>query len=98
MKIKVEKGMRVPADCILIQADSPISVREISETGEPDKFDKKPFKESYPETNYCPFLVGQSYIMKGSGTAVVCSVGKNCRYQILPETVNINYENEDTKP
>jgi hypothetical protein len=75
-------------------------VREISDTGEPDEFEKIPYNESSPigNYNYCPFLVGQSYIMKGSGSAVVCSVGKNCRYQILPESVDINYENEDTKP
>jgi magnesium-transporting ATPase (P-type) len=98
MAIKVKEGMRVPADCILIEAESPMIVREISETGEPDEFEKIPYNESSPLGNYCHFLVGQSYIMKGSGQAVVCSVGKNCRYQILPETVNINYENEDTKP
>ena len=98
MTIKVNEGMRVPADCILIQADSPLIVREISETGEPDEFEKIPYNESPPVGNYCPFLVSQSYIMKGSGKAVVCSVGKNCRYQILPESVKINYENEDTKP
>ena len=98
MTIKVKEGMRVPADCILIEAESPMIVREISETGEPDEFGKIPYNESSPLGNYCPFLVGQSYIMKGSGKAVVCSVGQNCRYQILPESVNISYENEDTKP
>ena len=31
--------------------------------------------------------------MKGSGLALVCSVGKHCRYQILEADINI--ENED---
>jgi magnesium-transporting ATPase (P-type) len=53
MVIKLEEGQKVPADCILMNSDNgsdKIKVREISNTGEPDIFEKVPIDSCI--TNY----------------------------------------------
>jgi len=53
MEIKLKAGQKVPADCILLNSDNgsdKIKVREISNTGEPDIFEKVPIDRSM--TNY----------------------------------------------
>jgi len=80
MIIRIKVGQQIPADCILISTDQPIVVKETSNTGELDDFDKEALKDDNYLKNPCPFLVAQSYVMQGSGLALVCSVGKNCRF------------------
>ena len=59
--VKLEAGMRVPADCILIKG-ADISVNESDFTGEPDLVNKEALTESNLENGPMPFLLAKSLI------------------------------------
>ncbi len=78
--VSIEAGMRVPADCILIE-------------GMDIKCDESMYQEGLAEvkkdvineaeeiiTNPDPFLLCRSLVMAGSGRAIVCAVGKHTRW------------------
>lgn len=62
--IKIESGMRVPADCILIEGTD-VSTDESAMTGEPEQVDKAPVTESNYETNPNPFLLAKTLVESG---------------------------------
>lgn len=79
--IHIETGMRIPADCILldgmdITVDETI-YNEDRETIVPKSISKG---EEHHRENPDPFLLARSLVMTGSGRAVVCAVGKHTRY------------------
>ena len=76
--IKIEQGMKIPADCILLDGID-LSCDESAMTGEPDQMEKSAVTESNYEFNPDPFLVGKSLVAQGQGTAMVCCVGTNSR-------------------
>lgn len=69
--LQVETGMRVPADCVIIES----SDLKVEETPEDDVIETKS-KSAYLGRGNDPFLYADSLIMKGSATALVCSVGE----------------------
>lgn len=75
----VETGMRIPADCILLTGMD-ITVDEAPyfedrETINHKKCSKGTVSENNHTDNPDCFLLSDSLVMSGSGTAVVCSVG-----------------------
>ena len=77
--IKIEQGMKIPADCILLEGFD-VATDESSFTGEPEQKEKKPLTaENYAE-NVDPFLLGQTLVCQGQGTAMVCCVGAHSRF------------------
>jgi Ca2+-transporting ATPase len=91
--IKIESGMRIPADCILISGTD-ISCDESAMTGEPDQMEKSPLKESTYEHNPNPFMLGKTLVNSGQGVALICAVGVHTRSGMAEEKLNI--EEEDT--
>lgn len=79
--IIIEAGMRVPADCILIESYD-VSVDESPYFEDRESISKKSSShgssyENNHKENPDPFLLAKSLVMTGKGRAVVCAVGKN---------------------
>jgi calcium-translocating P-type ATPase len=89
--IKIESGMKIPADCILIEGTD-VATDESAMTGEPEQVEKHIVNEA----NYChnpqPFLIGKTLVVSGQGTALVCAVGVNTRSGMAEEKLNIEEE------
>ena len=60
--VKVEQGMKVPADCILV-AGTDISCDESAMTGEPDNMDKDPINGENVNTGPNPFMLAKTLII-----------------------------------
>jgi len=67
----VETGMRMPADCVIIES----SDLRAEESPEDDRIETKS-KSAFLKRGDDPFLYADSLIMKGSATVLVCSVGE----------------------
>ena len=89
--IKIEAGMSVPADCVLIESTD-ISCDESAQTGEPEQVDKTHITESNYVHNPNPFLLAKTLVVQGQGTALVCAVGSNTRSGMAEEKLNIKEE------
>ena len=76
--IKLEAGMRIPADCILINCTD-FAADEAALTGEPEQVEKSDVNEHNFEYNPQPFLLANTLVASGSGTALICAVGPNSR-------------------
>lgn len=92
--IKLEQGMRIPADAILLEGID-IAADESAMTGEPEHMEKTHVTEYNYESNPDPFLLGKSLIVNGMGTAIVCCVGSNTRSGMAEEKLNTE---EDETP
>ena len=92
--IKLEQGMRIPADCLLLEGID-ISTDEAAMTGEPDQMEKSNVTEQNYEHNPDPFLLGKTLICQGQGTALVCCVGTNSRSGMAEEKLQTE---EDQTP
>jgi len=95
--IIVEAGMRVPADCVLIDGMD-ITADETAYNEGRTLVNKKQIskgEESHRE-NPDPFLLANSLVMTGSGRAVVCAVGKHTRYTQEFEIEQLNDEDQLT--
>ena len=62
--IKLEQGMRVPADCILLDGTD-IAADESGLTGEPEQLEKTPLTDNNFEHNPVPFLLAKTLIVSG---------------------------------
>ena len=89
--IKIEAGMRIPCDSILIEGTD-IATDESAMTGEPEQVDKAPVTEQTYIHNPSPFLLGNTLVVSGQGTAIVCAVGVNTRSGMAEEKLNIEDE------
>lgn len=89
--IKLEAGMRIPADCLLIQCTD-FAADEAALTGEPEQVEKSDVNEHNFEYNPQPFLLANTLVASGSGTALVCAVGPNSRSGQAEEKLNIEDE------
>jgi Ca2+ transporting ATPase len=89
--IKIESGMRIPADCLLIEGTD-ISTDESAMTGEPDHLEKQPVTAENYHHIPDPFLIGKSLIVQGQGLALVCCVGIHTRSGMAEEKLNIEEE------
>jgi P-type E1-E2 ATPase len=76
--IKIEQGMKIPADCILLDGID-IACDESAMTGEPDQMEKSNVTEQNYEHNPDPFLLGKTLVSSGQGNAMVCCIGINSR-------------------
>ena len=75
--ILLEAGMRVPADCILIEGMD-ITVDEAPYREGRESIVKKSLSTGdNHRDNPDPFLLSKSLVMTGAGKAVVCAVGKH---------------------
>lgn len=92
--IKLEQGMRIPADCILLEGID-ISCDEAAMTGEPDQMEKTGITNDNYEHNPDPFLLGKTLICNGQGVAMVCCVGNNSRSGMAEEKLQTE---EDQTP
>lgn len=70
--------MRIPADCILVSGTD-VAADEAALTGEPEQVEKSEVTESNYSFNPNPFLLANTLVASGSGTALVCAVGLNTR-------------------
>lgn len=79
--ILIETGMRIPADCILIDGMDIVADETIYNEGR-TLINKKEISkgEEHHRDNPDPFLLTNSLITSGSGRAVVAAVGKHTRY------------------
>jgi len=89
--IRIESGMKIPADCILIDGLD-IACDESSLTGEPEQVEKAPVTEHTFESNPNPFLLAKTLVESGQGTAIVCAVGTHTRSGMAEEKLNIEEE------
>ena len=85
----VEAGMRIPADCILVEGHDitvdeayyndgkeTIIKKDVAKIEE-EQVDKWGDKVKFTPSNPDPFLLSKSLVLSGSGRAVVCAVGKH---------------------
>ena len=89
--IKIEQGMRIPADCVLVEGTD-IAADESAMTGEPEQVEKAPVTEGTFVHNPNPFLLGNTLIVSGQGLAIVCAVGVNTRSGMAESKLNIEEE------
>lgn len=73
--IELKQGDQIPADCLLIESDE-LQTDESSITGESEHIKKFPLSEKAKHIPN-PFLLNDSMVVLGKGTAVVCAVGVN---------------------
>ena len=92
--IQLEAGMKIPADCILLTGVD-VAADEASLTGEPEQMEKSDVNEHNVMYNPNPFLLANTLIASGSGTALVCAVGVNTRSGQAEQKLNIE---EDVTP
>ena len=59
--IKIEQGMKIPADCILLEGID-VSCDESAMTGEPDQMEKSNVTDLNYEHNPDPFLLGKTLV------------------------------------
>lgn len=86
--------MRIPADCLLLTGTD-IAADEAALTGEPEQVDKSDVNEHNFAYNPSPFLLANTLLATGSGTALVCAVGINTRSGQAEQKMNIE---EDETP
>ena len=89
--IKIETGMRIPADSILIEGTD-VAADESAMTGEPDQVEKSSVTHENFHHNPNPFLLGNTLIVSGQGLALVCAVGTNTRSGMAEEKLQIEDE------
>lgn len=89
--ILIETGMRIPADCVLIEGQDVTADETVYNEGRTLINVKNVSKgEDHHRENPDPFLLANSLIMTGSGRAVVCAVGANTRFtqDFPPQALN----------
>lgn len=91
--IKLEAGMRIPTDSILIDGLD-IATDESPLTGEPEQVEKFAVTEENWKSNPNAFLLGKTLVVSGQGIAMVCAVGVHSRSGMAEEKLNI--EDEET--
>ncbi len=69
----IKQGDQVPADCLVLECDE-LKCDESNITGESEHVRKAPYGTS---KNANPFLLADSMVELGKGTAIVCCVGIN---------------------
>ena len=83
--ILIEAGMRIPADCILVEGmDVTVDEHEYYEDRETIVRKSVSTGENHKE-NPDPFLLTRSLVLSGSGRAVVCAVGKYSRISAVKD-------------
>jgi P-type Ca2+ transporter type 2B len=98
--MKIEYGMLVPADSILISG-SDVSIDESSLTGESDLLKKMPLNECLRanpnERKPSPLIFSGTTVYSGSGWCLVVAVGKNSVSGKIREVVKQAHNEDETK-
>ena len=89
--IKFEAGMKVPADCIMLEGQDVVCV-EGELTGEPDGIDKVPVDEANYNSGIMCTMLAKSLIQTGFGKAVVMAVGPNTVAGVITEKTQAESE------
>ena len=89
--IKIESGMRLPADIILLEGTD-ISCDESGLTGEPEQMEKSSVTPQNVEFNPNPFLLSKTLVVTGQGLGLVACVGPNTLSGMAEEKLNIEEE------
>jgi magnesium-transporting ATPase (P-type) len=81
--ILIEAGMRIPADCVLLDGQD-ITIDEAIYNEDRELIAPKSVSkgEDNHRENPDPFLLSRTLVLSGSGRAVVCAVGDNTRYAL----------------
>jgi magnesium-transporting ATPase (P-type) len=95
--ITIEAGMRIPADCILIDGMD-IKCDESMYFGLKNETIKKMVvnKDHMEIENPDVFLLSRSLVISGSGRAVVCAVGKRTRWYLENPIEDLKDDDEKT--
>lgn len=91
--ISINNGMKVPADCILLEGAQVVCV-ESELTGEPDGVEKHAITEMNYKTGITPALAAKSLVTEGAGRALVVAVGVSTNAGAI--TLKTQVENEPT--
>jgi len=82
--IYFEKGMNMPADCIMVEGQD-VSCIEGELTGEPHDIEKVPVTEANYQTGTISTLLAKSQVATGFGKALVMAVGPNSVAGVITE-------------
>ncbi len=96
--IAIEAGMKIPADCILLDGQDVVCDETMytSNEGKPNLVQKKISTGTNHEANPDPFLLSRSLVTSGSGRAVVCAVGTKTRWFMEHPIEDLEDDNEKT--
>lgn len=83
--VLIETGMRIPADCILIDGIDITVDESLYHEGRETIIRKQVGTGDNHRENPDPFLLSRSLVMSGKGKAVVCCVGKYTQLARQPE-------------
>jgi Ca2+-transporting ATPase len=72
--VAVSKGMKVPADLMLVQGDN-VQSKEDALTGEPDDIDKTPLTVDNYKLGKDSIMFAKATVTGGKGAAIVLAVG-----------------------
>ena len=89
--IKIESGMRIPADTLLISGTD-VATDESAMTGEPEQVEKSSVTDANYHHNPSPFLLGKTLVVSGQGLGLICAVGTHSRSGQAEEKLNIEEE------
>lgn len=94
--IMIEAGMKIPADCILIEGQDVVCDESIyAEHGDHVVKARSQGTDQHRE-NPDPFLLTRSLVKSGSGRAVVCAVGNNTRWYFENPEEDLEDDNVET--
>lgn len=83
--ITIETGMRIPADCILIEGIDVTVDENLYHEGRETLIKKTVASGDNHRENPDPFLLSRSLVMTGKGKALVCCVGKYTQLARQPD-------------
>jgi len=89
--VVINVGEQLPADCVLISG-SDVTTDESNLTGEPEHVNKECLTEANMNSNPNCFMLAQSLVMSGKGSAMVAAVGVNTQQGKAEEKMNIEDE------
>ena len=93
--ITIEAGMKIPADCILIDGID-VECDETMYKGCVNRVKKAIYDGKGQDDNPDPFLLCRSFVTAGCGRAVVCAVGKRTRWYAENPVEDLEDDNEKT--
>ena len=70
----LKQGDHIPADCLLLDGDE-FQTDESNITGESEHVKKSPLANGAGKSIPNPFLLSDSMVVMGQGTALICAVG-----------------------
>ena len=94
--IIVEAGMRVPADCVLVEGMDIVCDESMYPELKESVEKRISLGVDHHRENPDPFLLSRSLVKSGSGKAVVCAVGQQTRWTIENPVEDLEDDNNLT--